>query len=619
MNRIPRLSYFALALFLSSLVHGAPVPGPTASKLSSEALLDLGKKLNEAIRKHQPKRVAYLLKKGASPDAVGDFHAPLQMAVSRGDTAIFRQLLEAGASPRILVRDMGYFSVIFPEFENQYGDSIPLLFEAARQPNPTFTKILLERGADPKMVRNGWSPAFVAAKFDNLAVFRAIVDSLGDMQSAEFRRIADDASLHGAFSVLDDLNRRGVPSNPDNLCRGLFDAIRKRDTTNALAFLDRGAPVHPKDPLGDSPLLQAIGAGSRKLFDRLLDQGADVHAKDGDGDSPILLAAKKSDSTWLKRLLDKGADPHATNFDGRNAMYEASLENLPILLSRKTNLDHVDSLGVSPLMHACKRGRWREAEWMIQAGADVGKISSRGESALSYAVASQRRDVIRQILDRGGSLNAVPPKGTTILQEAIARGNVADLQQIKRLLDLGADPSLPDASRRTPAELAAEQGKWDALALLVRHGANAKIKPYSAKLVAVALQQDDDSLLAILANKGCDFDAPDTMNPESLEPVQTSTIYSDEPALIQAIWKHRAVHVAKLLRHGADPNAKDLSGVPALLLAVKFYQPEIVRLLLAAGVDVSRKDPDRNGIEQYLTKLHPYPQMAKLFSGKVGK
>ena len=97
MIRAPRVrSLVAIPLLLLALVHGAPVPGQKVSKLSNEALLDLGGKLYRAIWDHQSKRVSFLLKKGASPDAVGDLDAPLQTAIFRGDTAIFRKLIWGG-------------------------------------------------------------------------------------------------------------------------------------------------------------------------------------------------------------------------------------------------------------------------------------------------------------------------------------------------------------------------------------------------------------------------------------------------------------------------------------------------------------------------------------------
>lgn len=612
-------SLVVIALTLLPVVQGASL-FKSANPKATEAALDLGAKLNDAIGNHQGKRVSYLLKKGASPDPVGDLRAPLQWAIVYNDTSIFLKLLEAGANPRILVNDRILFPTYVHEFGNQYWDSIPLLFEAAIQPNPFFAKTLLERGADPKIVKRGITAALLAVRFDNLEVFRRIVDSLGGMTIPEYDQVMGYASLHGAFSVLDELKNRRIASNPDSLCKGLAMAIDDRDTTKALAFLAHGAPVNPKAPTYFTPLLRAIGKGYRRLFDLLLEKEAKVDAQDKNGTSPVLLAAKDSDTTWLKRLLDKGADPHATNSDGRNALHEVAVENIPMLLARKVKLDVVDKKGVSPLLNACKLSRWYVARMLIEAGADVRTVSAEGETALSRAVAEHRLDLAQSILNHGGNLNVVPPKGTTILQAAIASsGYRTDPREFEWLLDHGADPSLPDTSRRTPVNLLASLADWDRLALLVKHGAMADIRPYAAKLVAVAVKRGDDSLLTTLVNQGCSLETPDTTIHMRFESYARDGSYSKEPALIQAIRNHRTAGVAMLLRHGANPDVVDRDRVPALLLAISLYEIEVVKSLLENRVDVNKRDSKQDGIKQYLYLRYPYPQMAELFSAKDGK
>lgn len=618
MIRAPRLRSLVIAMFLVPLVHGVPVPVPKATRLSSEALLDLGEKLNQAIRDHQPKRAAYLLQKGARPDTVGDLGSPLQMAISHGDTAIFRLLLEAGADPRILVRDRILFPPGVREFGGQYWNSIPLLFEAAIQPNPAFAKTLLERGADPKIVKLGISAAIVAARFDNLSVFRLIVDSLGGMTIPESQRIAAHASLHGAFTMLDELRNRGIPSNPDSLCKGLALAIENRDTARLKAFLAHGAPLDPRSPTYFTPLLRAIEADFRQVFDLLLDKGANVDAQDKEGVSAVHLAAKKSDSTWLKRLLVKGADLHVTNSDGQNALYDASAENVPMLLAGRIKVDVLDKKRVSPLVSACRNSRWNVAMLLLEEGADVRPMSSGGQTALSCAIAAHRLDEARLILDHGGNINAVPPVGTTILQESIQQDFRNDAQELLWLLRHGADPSLPDSSKRTPVEMAAAMAKWVELALLVRHGAKDEIKPYAARLVAAAVELDNDSLLAILVNHGCSLDAPDTNLHMRFHSYARDFTYNEEPALIHAISNHRTARVASLLRHGANPNVSGRDGVPALLLAIRLYEIDVVKLLLEQRADVSKRDVGNDGIKEYLNR-YPYPQMAELFPLEEGK
>lgn len=621
MIRVPRLRLLATIalLALSPGFATSPVQKRVLS-ISPEAKLDLGAKLNQAIFDHRIERVRDLLERGASPDPVADLRSPLQMAISVGDSSVFRTLLDAGADSGLEVRDRILFPHYVYEFGYQYWDAIPLLFEAAIQPDPVFARTLLERGADPKASAQGIQAAFVAARFDNLAVFRMLVEAMGGMTAVEFGQVAAYASLHGGFTVLEELKLRGVPANPDSLCKGLAKAIKDSDTTQVRAFLDHGAPLDPRTPTYYTPLLRALDRPSKSVFELLLDRGAKVDVADPEGMTPLLLAAKKSDTTWLVRLLEKGADVQATNHDGQNALHLASPENIPVLLARKIKLDVVDKKGISPLLKACRNSSWSAAKAIVAAGADVRRISSSGETPLSVALAEDRYDLAELMMRHGGDLNAVPPKGTTILQATIASGRGGKgLRKLEWLLLHGADPSLPDASGRTPMELAVSRFDWPQVGCLVRFGARSPDIPvYVAKLAGVAVENEDDSLLAILVRQGCNLDLPDTNLHRKFDSDSRRLAYTKEPALIQAIRGYRTAGVERLLRHGASPNVSDRDGVPALLLAIRLQEIEVVKLFLEHNVDVTRRDAGKKGVREYLDRI-AYPQMAELLSSGGGR
>src|SRR6202020_1335051 len=67
-----------------------------------------------------------------------------------------------------------------------------------------------------------------------------------------------------------------------------------------------------------------------------------------------------------------------------------------------------------------------------------------------------------------------------------------------------------------------------------------------------------------------------------------------DEALVHAAHNERVAAVEWLLSHGADPNAGPYQGCGALHLAAAFGAIESVRLLVAAGADVDRRN-DFNG------------------------
>jgi len=66
-------------------------------------------------------------------------------------------------------------------------------------------------------------------------------------------------------------------------------------------------------------------------------------------------------------------------------------------------------------------------------------------------------------------------------------------------------------------------------------------------------------------------------------------------ALIAEAYQRNMVNVAKLLAQGADPNARDNAGVPALFYAAAVKDNTlVVTLLLSKGANVNARDPHDN-------------------------
>ncbi len=77
-----------------------------------------------------------------------------------------------------------------------------------------------------------------------------------------------------------------------------------------------------------------------------------------------------------------------------------------------------------------------------------------------------------------------------------------------------------------------------------------------------------------------------------------------ERNLIEAVKKGHAAIVHGFLAKGADADAKDANGGPALLWAVAGGKAEIVELLLAHGADVNARDGDGTGALELARKRH---------------
>jgi uncharacterized protein len=85
----------------------------------------------------------------------------------------------------------------------------------------------------------------------------------------------------------------------------------------------------------------------------------------------------------------------------------------------------------------------------------------------------------------------------------------------------------------------------------------------------------------------------------------------DAPPLIRAIQLKYPEIAAVLIEHGADVNARDAAGTPALMLAARQGWTALVRRLLDRGADVQATDRDGQTILQSKTETeHGQPALA---------
>lgn len=83
---------------------------------------------------------------------------------------------------------------------------------------------------------------------------------------------------------------------------------------------------------------------------------------------------------------------------------------------------------------------WKEgALWLVDAGAQVGKLARSGSSALSFAVLGGDVEVIEALLKKdSGNINHVSVFGNAPLHDAVS----GDGEVVSLLLQYGADPTL---------------------------------------------------------------------------------------------------------------------------------------------------------------------------------
>ncbi|SMP70593.1 Ankyrin repeat-containing protein [Neorhodopirellula lusitana] len=248
----------------------------------------------------------------------------------------------------------------------------------------------------------------------------------------------------------------------------LMFAALADDAAAVRHLIQHGAKIDVTEVRQQTALMWAASAGNVDAVDALIRAGADIDSRLPRSDfSAFMFAARNGQTDVVMRLLDAGVDVNATmqpkQTNGRNP--------------RK---------GMSALLLAVESGHLELALKLIQQGADPN--DQRSGFAPLHAITWVRRTelgdaaegdpapritgsfhsiaFVREIVKAGADVNLqltsgksrgqrLNPKGATPFLLA-ARG--ADLPLMKLLLELGADPTLPNADGTTALMVAAGVG-----------------------------------------------------------------------------------------------------------------------------------------------------------------
>ncbi|CAB4244039.1 Periplasmic substrate binding protein [Methylacidimicrobium sp. AP8] len=218
----------------------------------------------------------------------------------------------------------------------------------------------------------------------------------------------------------------------------LQDCVTADDLPAAERLLAKNPKaVDGKDPLGFTPLLNAIRMEEWPMVRLLLQKGADPNLPDPEGWTPLLFAVSKGNPETVRLLLERGARATVTAKDGWTPLALAASGSDPELV--RILLDH---------------------------GAPInGKSGPGGYTPLMFAAASGSEAVTRLLLARGADPNAANPAGVTALMLAVSRNRPPI---VELLLHAGARPDQRNREGKTALALAQERGYQTLASLLER-------------------------------------------------------------------------------------------------------------------------------------------------------
>jgi ankyrin repeat protein len=350
------------------------------------------------------------------------------------------------------------------------------LADAAEQRNGALIRKLIDAGADVNATQvDGMTALHWAVYNDDVATARMLVRAGAKVNAANRYSVPplSLAATNGNADLVKLLLEAGADAKA-TLPGGetvLMTAARVGNVDAVKSLLARSADPNAREESGQTALMWAAVEGHPAVVRALIDRGADVRAKVASGFTPLFFAAREGHIDVVGALLEAGANVNETMEPANRSQDRRGIRN-----------------GTSPLLMAIVNGHFELAIALVEAGADPNdertgftplhtitwvRRPDNSDGGLPPPVGSGRvtsLQFVRALVERGAKVNARldeeaprPPSVQTRVRSGemtpfLMATDRADVPLMRLLLELGADPTLPNVDNATPLMVAAGLG-----------------------------------------------------------------------------------------------------------------------------------------------------------------
>src|SRR6478735_3325703 len=284
--------------------------------------------------------------------------------------------------------------------------------------------------------------ALLAAILPDLRLLRALIQHGVDLNAA-----------HGGMAPLLAATRDSWHGRPEAV----------------MTLLANGADPRVADNDGNTPLHHAARSSDPGVAALLRDAAGDIDAINRDGFTPLGIACAAGNWRLARFLLERGAKTELPNASpallAAAGTEEDDTAGVQLLLKHKAKADARDARHRSALHEAARSGHVEIVGLLLAAGADVRTRDIDGRTPWLDAARGGHLEVLERLLPHRPEVALADHDGRDALMLA-STAERADPALLRRLLELGLDPTRRDSEGRRAAEHAAAAGRWTIVAVL---------------------------------------------------------------------------------------------------------------------------------------------------------
>ena len=354
---------------------------------------------------------------------------------------------------------------------NSNGESA--LFSAVKADSPEIIQLLVENGIITDTRSNltrdhlGNTPLHYAVKWNSLNAAQSII-SLGfdvNSQNLSGKTALSDSARSGKIEMTQLLIQFGANVNSADISgkTALIDSIQSGNEEMISLLLQNGANPQIQEMNGRNAYHEAALTANTKVIELIRNAGGNPLSRDSFGDSPFSLVLKFDESV-IKAVL--GSNIYIVDSDGNTPVHIAVEKNvtpatLTMLIDMGFPVSQRNGKGMTPLYNAVSKNQKKLALTLLERGADPFIATINGDSALTNAFKNGNIEILDAIVKYNA--RKTDTKGDSILHYA---SRIANVQQVKHLLESGLERNVKNLSGETPYAMALRWNRKDIAELL---------------------------------------------------------------------------------------------------------------------------------------------------------